>query len=91
MPEHAAMDNRRQIHLVGETVTVFFIGQDIGRQWQTTPGQHCHHAVLPECIDETIERHGREMTDDRAEFQTEPPMHGYQGRLRHVRMHVAIA
>src|SRR5712691_6837168 len=32
MPEHAATDNRGQIHLVGQTLAVLFIGQDIDGQ-----------------------------------------------------------
>jgi hypothetical protein len=30
MPEHTAADNCGQIHLLGETAAVLFIGQDIG-------------------------------------------------------------
>ena len=29
MPEHAATDNRGQIHLVGETAAVLFIGEEV--------------------------------------------------------------
>src|SRR4030095_6963564 len=37
MPEHATMDKRRQIHLVGKTVTVLCISPDIGGPGQSPP------------------------------------------------------
>jgi hypothetical protein len=57
MPDHAATHNGRQIDLVGETVTVLFIGQEIHRQREPTPGQDRHQAVMAECANQTIEGH----------------------------------
>jgi hypothetical protein len=33
IPDHPATDNRGQIHLVGETVTVLLVGQEVYWQW----------------------------------------------------------
>ena len=49
MPEHAVTDNHGQIDLVGETAAMFLVGQEIGRQRETTPGQHSHHTVMAQC------------------------------------------
>src|SRR5262245_11066030 len=40
MPEHAATDNRREIHPIGEAMSMLLIREEIDGQWQTTPGQH---------------------------------------------------
>jgi hypothetical protein len=74
MPDDAATDDRGEVHSVCETVTVLFIGQDIGGQGQTTSCQHCHHALGAERTDQPIEGHRGNMADDRAQFQTEPSM-----------------
>src|SRR5438874_3094128 len=63
MPEHAATDNRGQIHLVGETAAVLLIGEDIDRQRQPTSGQHGHQTGVTKRTDEAVERHGREMVE----------------------------
>jgi hypothetical protein len=68
MPDDTAGDNRGQIHFVGETTTVLFTGQEIDGQSQPTSGQYGYEALLFERADETIDRHGREMTDDCTEF-----------------------
>ncbi len=58
MSEHATTGNRGEIHFLGETTTVLFIGQDIDRQRQPAPGQHSHQTVLTARTDQAIERHG---------------------------------
>ena len=68
MPDDPSADNRGQIHLVGETVAVLLVGQEIGGSGETTPGQHGHQAVLAQRTDQTIESHGREMADDRTQL-----------------------
>jgi hypothetical protein len=73
MPEHTATNNGREVHLVGETVAVLFIDQEIDGQGEPTPGEHDHERPASECANEAIERLGGDMTDDRAEFQTEAP------------------
>ena len=74
MPEHTAADNRGEVHLLGETAAVLFIGQEIDRQRQPTAGQHCYETLVPERTAQTIEGHRRDMADDRAQLQTEPSM-----------------
>jgi len=73
VPEDTTADHRGQIDLVCETAAVLLIRQEIHRERQPTPGEHRDQTVVAECTDETIERHRREMPDDRAECQTEPP------------------
>jgi hypothetical protein len=58
MPEHSATDNRGEIHLLGETAAVLFIGQEIDGQWEPTPGEHGHQSMLAERADEAIQGHG---------------------------------
>jgi hypothetical protein len=48
---------------------MLLIGQEIDGQRQPTQGQHRDQTLVAERADETIERHGRDMADDRAEFQ----------------------
>jgi hypothetical protein len=55
MPEHTAMDNRWQIHVVSQTVAMLLISQEIDRQSQTTLGQYGHETLLSERADETID------------------------------------
>ena len=88
---HPATDNRGQIHLVGETVAVLLIGQEIDGQRQPTPGQHRHQTLVAERTDQAIEGHGRDMVEDRAQLQTEAAMGGQQGIAGHLRAHLAIA
>ena len=57
MPDDAATDNRREIHLLGEATAVFFIRQDIRGQWQPTPHQHCDHMLLTEGTNQPVEGH----------------------------------
>lgn len=57
-PEHTATDNRGQIHLLGETVAVLFISQEIGGEGQTTPGQNRYDTLVAQGADHTIEGHG---------------------------------
>ena len=91
MPEHAAPDDRREIHVLGETMAVFFISQEINRQRQPTPGQHRDHTLLPQRTDQTIEGHGRDMTYHRTPLQTEATVCRQQGIAGHLRVHLAIA
>ena len=84
-------DNRGEIHLLGETAAVLFIGQDIDGQSQPTSGQYGHETLLSERADETIDRHGREMTDDCTAFQTQSTMRRQQGVAGDLRTHLAIA
>jgi len=76
MPEHATTDNGREVHFVCQTTAMLLIGQEIGGQRETTPCQHGHQTLVSERTDETIERHGGDMPDDCAEFQTEATMGG---------------
>jgi hypothetical protein len=68
MPEDTTGDNRGQVYFRCQTVTVLFIGQDIRRQRQPTPGQDRHHTLLPQRTDQTVEGHGGEMADHGAPF-----------------------
>src|SRR5262249_28879784 len=76
VPEDTASDNRGQVHLLRETTTVLLVGQEVDRQWQPTAAQDRDPTVLPQRTDETVERHGRDMMDPRAPFQTEPAVRG---------------
>ena len=91
MPEHATMDHGRQVHVVCQTAAMLLIGQAIDGQGQTTPGQHSYQMLWSERTDKTIECHRAEMTDDRAEFQTEPTMRRQQSIASHLRWHGAVA
>ncbi len=90
MPEHATIDNGGQIHLLGETVTVLLIGEDIDGQWHATSGQHAHQALVTQRTYQAIERHGGDMIEDRAQFQTEAAVCRPQGIAGHVRSHLTI-
>ena len=68
MPEHAAADDRGHIDLGGETAAMFFIGQDLDGQPQATPGEHRYQTLLTQRTDETVERHGRDRRNHRAEL-----------------------
>jgi hypothetical protein len=74
-----------------ETVVVLFIDQEIGGQGEPTPGEHDHESLASECTNEAKERHGGDMTDDRAEFQTEATMGGHQRIASDLGSHLAIA
>jgi hypothetical protein len=91
MPHDASADYRGQIHLVGETAAVLFIGQDIPGQRQPTPSQYGHDTLMPERTDQAIESHRGDMADDRAQFQTEAPVCGQESIMGHLRSHRAIA
>ena len=80
-----------RVHLVGETPAVFFIGQDIRRQRQATPGQHRDQTVLAQGTDQAIEGHGGDVADDRAPLQTEAAVGGEQGIAGHIGAHRAVA
>jgi hypothetical protein len=91
MPEDTPPDDGGQVDPLGEATAVFFIGQDRGGQGQPTPGQHSHETLVSQRTDEAIERHGGDMPNDGAEFQTEPPMRRQEGIASHLRAHRAIA
>ena len=91
MPDHATTDNRRQIDLVSETAAVLLVSQEVGGQGQSTSCQHRHQPLVAKGTHETIEGHRGDVADDRAQFQTEPPVSGQQGIAGRVRTHGAIA
>jgi hypothetical protein len=74
MPDDASTDDRGEVHVLCQAAAVFFIRQDIRGQRQSTPRQYRDHALLSEGTDQTVEGHGREMADDRAQVQTEAPV-----------------
>jgi hypothetical protein len=76
MPDHAATDNRGQIHLGGETAAVLLVNQEIDGERQTALGQHGHQTLASERTDETIQRQRRDMADDGTQFQTETTVSG---------------
>jgi hypothetical protein len=41
MPDHTTADDGGQIDPIGETATVFFIGQEIDRQGEMALDQYC--------------------------------------------------
>src|SRR5712691_465910 len=90
MPDDTATDNRGQIHLLGKTVAVLLIGQEIDGQGQTTPGQDRHETVLTEGAHQAIEGHRGDMADHRGQLQTETTMGGQQGIAGHLRMYLAV-
>src|SRR5256886_17621907 len=63
VPEHTATDNGRQIDPIGETATVFLIGQKVCRQRQATLVQYLDQAVLSQGTDQAIKGHGGDMAD----------------------------
>jgi hypothetical protein len=68
MPDDAATGDGWQIHPVGETAAVFFIGQDIHWQRQATPSQYGHQTLLTQGTNQAIENHGRDVADHRTPF-----------------------
>jgi len=90
MPEHTAADNRGEIHLLGETAAVLFIGQKIGGEGQPTPGQDRHQTVVAERTDEARERHRREVIEPRTQCQTEATRGRQQGIAGHGWSHRAV-
>jgi hypothetical protein len=76
MPQHTAPDDRGEIHFLCQTAAMFFIGQEIDRQRQPTPGQHCHQTVVAKRTDEAVECHGGDMVEHGTQLQTEPAMRG---------------
>ena len=90
MPDHPATDNRGQIHFVGETVAMLFVGHEIGGQGQLTPGEHCDQALVTKRTDHAIEGHRGDMADHRAQLQTEAAMGRQQGIASDLRSHLAI-
>src|SRR5262245_33131955 len=91
MPDDPTTDDRGQVDLLGQAVTVLFIGQEICWQQQPTPGEHGHKTLLSERTDEARERHRGDMADDRTPLQTEAPMYGQQGVVGDVGMHRVVA
>ena len=71
-----ATDDCRKLHVLRQTAAVWFIRQDIRGQRQSTPHQHRNQTLLTEGTDQTVEGHGREMADDRAQLQTEATVVG---------------
>ena len=61
MPDQAATDDCREIHLLGQTAAVLFISQEIGGQRQSTPSQDRDQTLVAEFADRAIQRHGGNM------------------------------
>src|SRR5215510_7360658 len=78
VPDHPATDNGGQIDPIGETATVFLIGQNVCRQRQATLDQYRDQAVLSQGTDQVIEGHGGDIASG-TPFQTEAAMGGDQG------------
>ena len=91
MPEHATLDNRRQIDLGSQAAAVLLVGQEVGWQGQSTPGQDHDEAVVAECTDEARERHWRDMIEHRTQLQAQAPMGRQQGIAGDLRAHLAVA
>src|SRR5713101_6976504 len=91
VPEDTAGDNRGQVYFVGETAAMLLIGEEIDGQWQATPGQHAHQALLTQRTNQTIEGHRGDMVEDRAQLQTEAAMGGQQRITSHLGSHLTIA
>lgn len=91
MPEHTATDNRREVHVVGETATVRFVSEAIDGQRQTASCQDGDQTLVSKRTDEAVERHGRERVEPRAPFPTEPTVGRQQRMTSDVRAHRAIA
>src|SRR5215470_388268 len=70
---------------------LFFIREEVRGQRQPTPGEHCDDTLAPECTDQTVEGHGRDIADHRAQLQTETTVGSQQGIAGDVRSHLAIA
>ncbi len=68
VPNRPATDNRRQVHFVGETVTMLLVCQEVGGQWQPTPRQHRHQTPGAERTDQAIEGHGGDMANHRTQL-----------------------
>ena len=91
MPDQATTDNRREIHLRGETAAVLFIRQERDRQGQPTSGEHGHQPTVTERTDEPIERHRREVIKHRTQLQAQAVMGGQEGIASDLRAPLAIA
>jgi len=70
---------------------MLLVGQEVDGQRQPTPRQHRDQTVLTEGTDQTVEGHGRDVTDHRAQLQTEATMGRQQGIAGHLGSHLAIA
>src|SRR5207302_3916667 len=91
MPDHAPMNNGRQVDFSCQTRAVLLIGEDIDGQSESTPGQHGDQTLLPQRTDQTVEGHGRDMVEHRAPLQTEATVRGQQRITGDIRAHLAIA
>jgi hypothetical protein len=67
------------------------ISQERDGRREPTPGEDGHPTGLAESAGEAIKGHGREMTHDRPQRQTQPPMHRQRDIAGHLRSHGAIA
>src|SRR5882724_3219938 len=91
MPDDASTDDRGEVYFLCQAAAVFFIRQDIRGQRQPTPRQHRDQTLLTEGTDQTVDSHGREMADNRTQFQTEAPVCGQESIASDLRSHLAIA
>jgi hypothetical protein len=90
VPDDTTMDNRGQRHLVGETVTMLLISEEIHRQGQTTSDHARHYTLLAEGADQALEGHRRDRADHRAQLQTQAAMGGQQGIASDLGSHLAV-
>src|SRR5262249_44514189 len=93
VPEHAATDNRWEVHFVCETATVLFVRQEIDRQRQSASRQYGDQTLVAQRTDEAVERHGRDIvTNGVSRLQTKkqywyftnspPPLRGARNLTR---------
>jgi hypothetical protein len=70
---------------------MLLIGEEVDWQWQPAPRQHRHQVLVTQRTDETVERHGCDMIEDCAQFQTEAAVGGQQRIPSHFWSHLMIA
>ena len=91
VPDDTTTDTGGEIHLLGATITMLLIGQEINGQRQTAPRQHGYQTLMAERTDEPIDGHRRDLINDGAAFQTEATMGRQQGIAGHCWPPLAIA
>ena len=79
------------IPLLGEAVTMLFIGQAIGRERQPPPGQHGHQTLLSERTDEAIACHRGDLAEHGAPLPTAAARGGQQRVAGDLRRQLARA
>jgi hypothetical protein len=66
---------------------MLLISEEIDGQWQATPGQHAHQALLAQRTHQTIERHRGEVIEHGTQLQTEAAVGGSEGVPGDLRAH----